>query len=159
AFVGRSCPRQQGLAFLIVIWVIALVSILLGSFAVIARTENLQARHLLDTTRARYAAEAGINLAVYALSRRDPLKQWIPDGRTYKFKFNGAELTIKVNSESGKIDINRVDQKVLQRLFERVGGLERSKAQSMAARVQDWRDRDDAVSVNGAEQGEYEQAG
>ncbi len=151
--------RQRGIAFLIVLWVIALVAVLMGSFAVIARTENLQARHLLDSTRARYAAEAGINLAAYALRRNQPDKRWVPDGRPYKFQFNGVELTIKANDESGKIDVNAADPKQLQQLFQSVGGLDEQKAQELAARVQDWRDPDDLVTVNGAEEADYEQAG
>lgn len=160
--MGPACPlpanRQRGIAFLIVLWVVALVAVLMGSFAVIARTENLQARHLLDSTRARYAAEAGINLAAYALRRNQPDKRWVPDGRPYKFSFNGAELTIKVNDESGKIDINAASPEQLQQLFKSVGDLDEQKAQELAARVQDWRDPDDLVTVNGAEQADYEQA-
>lgn len=160
---ARSCcmprHRQRGIAFLIVLWVIALVSVLMGSFAVIARTENLQARHLLDSTRARYAAEAGINLAAYALRRNQPDKRWVPDGRPYKFSFNGADLTIKVNDESGKIDVNAATPEQLQQLFKSVGGMDEQKAQEMAARVQDWRDPDNLVTPNGAEEADYEQAG
>ncbi len=156
---GPAGRRQRGLAFLIVLWVVALVSILLGSFAVIARIENMQARHLLDSTRARYAAQAGINLAAYALRRQDPMKKWVPDGRPYKFQFNGTELTIRVNSESGKIDLNRVQDEQLVRLFQSVGGLDEQNAVIMAARVKDWRDRDDLVTPNGAEEADYEQAG
>ncbi|MGB8635888.1 MAG: type II secretion system protein GspK [Rhodanobacteraceae bacterium] len=160
---GRSRPlpntRQRGIAFLIVLWVIALVAVLMGSFAVIARTENLQARHLLDSTRARYAAEAGINLAAYALRRNEPDKRWVPDGRPYKFSFNDAIITIKVHDESGKIDVNAATPEQLQQLFKSVGGLDEQKAQELAARVQDWRDPDDLVTVNGAEEADYKQDG
>ena len=45
--------RARGVAFLLVLWVIAMLSILLGSFALVARTENLQARHLFASTQAR----------------------------------------------------------------------------------------------------------
>lgn len=158
-FRCRPACRQRGIAFLIVLWVIALVAVLMGSFAVIARTENLQARHLLDSTRARYAAEAGINLAAYALRRNEPDKRWVPDGRPYKFSFNGADLTIKVNDESGKIDINAATPEQLQQLFKSLAGMDEQKAQEMAARIQDWRDPDDLVTVNGAEEADYKQAG
>src|SRR5690606_6054180 len=67
----RPSARHRGVACVLVLWVIATLSILLGSFAMITRTENLQARHLFDTTRARYAAEAGLNLAVYELRKND----------------------------------------------------------------------------------------
>lgn len=151
--------RQRGIAFLVVLWVVALVSILLGGFAVIARTENLQARHLLDGTRARYAAEAGISLAAYSLRRSDPELRWVADGRPYAFGFNGTEVTVKVYNESGKLDINVATQDQLTMLFRGTGGLGEEEALIMAARVEDWRDPDDMASLNGAEEVEYEQAG
>lgn len=75
--------RQRGVAFVVVIWLMALLVILLGAFALIARTEGMQARHLYDATVARYAAEAGINQAAYFLSVADVEQRWIPDGRSY----------------------------------------------------------------------------
>lgn len=149
---------QKGIAFLIVLWVIALVAILMGGFAVIARTENLQARHLLDSTRARYAAEAGIHLAAYALRRNDPLTRWVPDGRPYTLSIDGAKVTIKILDESGKIDINVARDEQLQRLFESIG-LDMTKAAALTAAIIDWRDPDDLVTLNGAEKSAYEQAG
>lgn len=150
--------RQRGVAFLVVLWVIALVTVLLGSFAVIARTENLQARHLLDSTRARYAAEAGVNLASWALRLPDMQARWVGDGRPYTFQFGDAKVEVKVLNESGKIDINVADQDQLQRLFE-TAGLDPDQAQTMAARVMDWRDPDDLVSPNGAEKSDYKRDG
>ena len=49
--------RARGIALVLVLWVIALLVIVLGGFVVLARTENLQTRHLFDSARARYAAE------------------------------------------------------------------------------------------------------
>lgn len=150
--------QQRGIAFIIVLWVIALVAILMGSFAVIARTENLQARHLLDSVRGRYAAEAGVNLAAYAMRRSDPLTRWVPDGRPYQLELDGAKVTIKVLDDSGKIDINRADPTVLTRLFES-NGIDHDQAQALAARIGDWIDPDDNTQVNGAEEPQYKQAG
>ena len=154
----KIMQRQRGVAFLVVLWVIALVAILLGSFAVVARTENLQARHLLDGTRARYAAEAGINLASWALRLPDMEARWVPDGRPYTFAFGEAKVEVSIHDESGKIDINVANTDQLQRLFESVG-LELEEAEILAARVEDWRDPDDLTLPNGAEKADYDRAG
>ena len=90
---SASRGRTRGIAFVLVLWVIAMLSILLGSFSLIARTENLQSRHLFDTTQARYAAEAGLNLAVYELRKQDPAERWVGDGRPYRFGYGDAEIT------------------------------------------------------------------
>lgn len=151
--------RQRGIAFVIVLWVMALLAVLLGSFVVVARTENLQTRHLFDTTQARYAAEAGISRAAYELRRSDPLSRWVPDGRAYEMEFDGAKLTIEITDESGKIDINAADEPTLLALFQTIGGVEPVEAQKLVDAVIDFRDPDDLIRPYGAEDDDYESAG
>jgi general secretion pathway protein K len=153
-----SRTRSRGVAFVLVLWVIATLSILLGSFAMITRTENLQARHLFDTTRARYAAEAGLNLAVYELRKNDQLQRWIPDGRPYAFQFDDAQVEVRLTDDSGKIDINTAKDEILASLFMR-SGVEEEQAVALAAAVEDWRDPDDLETPNGAEVDSYHAAG
>ena len=150
--------RQRGVALILVLWVIALMSVLLGSFALIARTENLQARHLLDATTARYAAEAGLERAVYELQQSDPLTRWVGDGRPYEFVFDNAQVHVELTEETGKIDINSADDTLLQSLFVSVGASS-DQAVALAAAIQDWRDPDDAALPNGAEAADYKSAG
>ena len=155
----RGSPTcQRGVALILVIWVIALMSVLLGSFALIARTENLESRHLLDGTTARYAAEAGIERAVYELRNPDPATRWVGDGRPYEFVFDNAHIRVELTDESGKIDINTADDLLLQALFESVG-VDAERATALADAIQDWRDPDDIVRPHGAEAGEYKSAG
>lgn len=153
-----SACRQRGVAFILVLWVIATLSILLGSFAMLTRTENLQARHLFDTTQARYAAEAGLNLAVYELRKTDQLQRWIADGRPYSFMFDDAKVEVRLTDDSGKIDINTASDEILASLFMR-SGVKEQQAIALAAAVQDWRDPDDLTSPNGAEKRDYKAAG
>ena len=149
----------RGIAFVIVLWVMALLAVLLGSFVVIARTENLQTRHLFDTTQARYAAEAGISRASYELRRSDPLARWVPDGRAYKLEFDGAQVEVEITDESGKIDINAADEPTLLGLFQMIGGVEQADAQKLVDAVIDFRDPDDLIRPYGAEDDDYESAG
>lgn len=157
----RPRTRQRGIAFLLVLWVIAMLSIVLGSFAMVARTENLQARHLFDTAQARYAAEAGLNLAVYELRKNDPLQRWVGDGRPYVFGYGDAEIEVRINDDSGKLDLNAIangDPKMLERLFTS-HGVPLEQAQALADAVADWVDPDDESRLNGAEIAQYKAAG
>jgi general secretion pathway protein K len=149
---------QRGLAFVLVLWLLALLTILLGSFALTSRTEALQARHLFDTTRARYSAEAGVNRAVFQMALPDPQLRWIPDGRKYELEFEDAKLALEVTDESGLVDLNAADTLTLSNLF--VGtGMEQRAADQLADAILDWRDSDDLVSPNGAEDSDYDAAG
>jgi general secretion pathway protein K len=150
---------QRGIAFVLVLWVIAMLSIILGSFSVVARTENLQARHLFDATQARYAAEAGLNLAVYELRKTDPAERWVGDGRPYRFGYGTAEIEVAVTDDSGKIDLNaNNNDAILTNLFVS-RGLALDQAEALAAAIHDWKDADDEAQPNGAEIGEYKAAG
>lgn len=151
-------PRQRGAAFLIVLWLLALLAIVIGAFAMLARSERLLARHLYEGARARYAAAAGVHRAAHALSWPDPLQRWVPDGRPYSFQFDQAEVEIAITDEAGKIDLNLAEPDLLTRFFE-LQGLETLEASALAAAIVDWRDIDDLVSPGGAEDADYAQAG
>jgi general secretion pathway protein K len=149
---------QRGAALILVIWVIAFMGVLLGSFSLIARTENLQSRHLFDSTTARYAAEAGIERAVFEVQNRDPLKRWVGDGRTYDFTFDTAHVSVELTDESGKIDINTSEDTLLQALFVSVG-VDPATAEQLSDALQDFRDPDDIARPHGAEADAYKTAG
>ena len=149
---------MQGAALLLVLWITALLAIIRGSLAVLARTELLQSRNLFDTVRAQLAAEAGVARAVYELNRTDLMTRWLPDGRTYTVEFEGQEIELTVQDESGKVDINAADAVTLQAMF-MLAGQDEETARRLAAAVIDWRDPDDLVQPEGAEDAEYEAAG
>ena len=156
--VVSNRARERGVALILVIWVIALMSVLLGSFALIARTENLESRHLFDGTTARYAAEAGLERTIYELRNPDITTRWVGDGRPYEFDFDIAHVRVEITDESGKIDINSADDTMLQSLFVSVG-VDPDTAVALSDSIQDWRDADDIPRPRGAEAGEYQAAG
>jgi len=149
--------RQKGIALILVLWVSVLIAVLLASFSLSARVEALQGRNLLDSTRARYAAEAGLHRAAYELRGSNPDTRWIADGRVYPIEFEGTEVEVELYDETGKVDINVADAMLLAAMF-KSGGLEQTDADALAAAVMDWRDPDDLISLNGAEEGEYKAA-
>ncbi len=141
-----------------VLWVCILIAVLLASFSISARIEALQGRNLLDATRARYAAEAGLHRAAYELRGNNPETRWVADGRPYEIEFEGATVTIEIYDETGKVDLNVADPITLTALFES-GGLNQLDAEALAGAVMDWRDPDELLNPNGAEANEYEAAG
>ncbi|RDI98695.1 general secretion pathway protein GspK [Dyella solisilvae] len=130
--------RQQGVALLVVMWACTLLAILLGGYAMLARTEGLQARYLFAQTQAHYAAEAGLMRAIYALQDPQLQQRWTPDGRIYPFAFDGAKVNVSIVDEGGKVDLNAATPEVLQQLF-RAAGMADNAAQSVAQNVVDWR--------------------
>ncbi len=154
---NKQIVAQQGVALIIVLWVLVLITITVGSFSVSARTENLQARQLLDGSRARYAAEAGIAIAVLNLRNPDIATRWVPDGRMYEQQFESARVEISITDERGKLDINVVDELTLSSLLIATG-VEEDRVNPLVGAILDWRDPDDAVRIDGAEADEYASA-
>jgi general secretion pathway protein K len=142
----------------LVLWVILLLTIITGSFALVARMDRLEANALLWGTQARMQAEAAIHLAV--LSLRDPQEElrMIADGRLYETEVDGALLEVRATDERGKLDINAADELTLANLFSG-HGMDFGEAELLAAAILDWRDEDDLERVNGAEEDAYLAAG
>ncbi|MBV8157642.1 MAG: general secretion pathway protein GspK, partial [Dyella sp.] len=91
---GALKREQRGVALLVVLWACTLLAIMVGGYAMLARTEGLQARYQFAQTQAHYAAEAGLMRAIYALQDLQQEQRWVPDGRTYPFAFDGARVKV-----------------------------------------------------------------
>jgi general secretion pathway protein K len=150
--------RQRGVALVIVLWVLVLLTIVVGIYAVLARTETLQARFLFDVTEARYAAEAGLHRAVFEMRNPDIQTRWVADGRAYFVEFGDAVIEIQIRDESGKIDLNRAGPELLTDLF-LSRGVDEMRAMELADIIEDWRDEDDLPRLYGAEIDDYLAAG
>jgi general secretion pathway protein K len=149
---------QRGIALVLVLWVLLLLTIITGSFSLMARMDRLEANTLLSGTQARFSAEAAINLAVLAL--RDPQDEtrMLADGRIYQQEIDGILIEVSAIDERGKLDINATEELGLANLF--TGhGMDLTDAEFLAAAVLDWRDADELERVNGAEQDAYYAAG
>ena len=150
--------KQRGVALVIVLWILLLITISTGAYTLMARMDTLEAHTVLSGTKARLAAEAGINLAILSLQDPNEEAQLIPDGRSYVVPYQEMMVEVQVTDERGKLDINRADEATLINLFSN-HGLDESDSQLLAAAVLDWVDADEMERVNGAELGAYEAAG
>jgi len=153
-----AMSKQRGIAVIVVLWILVLLTIVVGTYAVLARTESLQSRFLFDTTRARYAAEAGVHRSAFEMRNSDIETRWVPDGRPYTIDFGAAEVEIRITDESGKIDLNSADAQLLSNLFIS-RGMDETEAWHLADAIEDWRDEDELPRLYGAELAEYESAG
>jgi len=150
--------RQKGIALVIVLWILLLVTISTGAYTLMARMDQLEAHTVISGTRARMAAEAGINLAVLSLRDPDEMTRMVPDGRPYQIQIQDVMVEIEVTDERGKVDINAVDELTLIQLLQG-HGLEGDDAVYLAAAVMDWADVDEIERANGAELPAYSSAG
>lgn len=148
----------RGAALLLVMWLIALLTALVGAFALTSHMENLQGRVLVQGIAAQQAARAGIEYALTRVDLAEPQRQWRPDGRPYTWQFDEAAVEVRLVDEAGKVDLNAADATLLSSLLRAVG-VEQAAAAGLASAIIDWRDPDPLTQPQGgAEDPEYASA-
>ena len=156
-----SAPSHptRGAALLLVLWLIVLLTALVGGFALLARIEGLQGRALTRGLVAENAARAGVEYALTRVALTDPRRQWRADGRPYRWRFADADVEISLIDEAGKLDINQADVPLLGGLL-RALGVKQAQAERLASAIADWRDTDQLTQpAGGGEDPDYTSAG
>ena len=154
-----STESQRGVALILVLWLIVLLTALIGGFALAARVEALQGRVLVRGLVASNAARAGLEYSLTRVALPDARLQWKPDGTAHRWRFGDARVEVKIVDENGKLDLNQAPHPLIAALIQR-HGVEPSEAGRIAGAIVDWRDPDPLTQPGGgAEDGDYEAAG
>ena len=151
--IEPSVQSQKGTALIVVLWIAVLLSALLAGALTLSRGEARNAHARAEALKARAAAQSGLNLAAYRIAvgsaaSIDALAQ------SANPSINGYSLRFKPGEESRKLDINLATEQTFEALFI-FTGVDIETAQSLAARIADWRDPDDLARLNGAERSDY----
>jgi general secretion pathway protein K len=151
--------QMHGAALVLVMWLVALLTALIGAFAMTARIEHMQGRALSRGVVAEQAARAGMEYALTRVVLPDPEWQWAPDGRAHPWQLGDVVVEVRIVDESAKVDLNVAGFPLLSGLLRAVGA-EPEQAEAVAAAIVDWRDPDTLTqAAGGAEDAQYAQAG
>jgi general secretion pathway protein K len=147
----KGTGPDRGVALLLVLWALVLLGTLALGFSWSMRTEAMAARNGIDETRAYFQARTGVSRAV-ALLRSLPADNVL--AASIAGEDGDASYEVRVESESGKVDVNLVGEEVLLEILKK-GGLPEEEAESVRDAILDWRDEDDVARPRGAERPEY----
>ncbi len=160
-------PSDKGIALIMVLWVLVLLSIIALNYLSSSRWNIASTRNLKDETVSYYMALSGYNEAVnYLLNDKDQNFDLIDaDGNfwtsadavpvTGKKAVNGGWVDIKIIDEDSKVNINTASQAMLQSLFT-YAGIPDDEIPIIIDSMLDWKDPDSDVRLNGAEDEYYE---
>jgi general secretion pathway protein K len=152
---------QQGIALVLVLWVLTLLGVIATSFAKSMHTETELARQLTLSAQAQALAEAGIYRGIVDLLmlRRNPLVKWQANGSVYKtIKMGQGKVQIAIQDEAGRIDLNSAQEPLLNALL-LASGMDEQVRATLVDAIIDWRDPDNLRRLHGAEDEEYQAAG
>lgn len=99
--------------------------------------------------------------AILALDDARANNRWRIDSVPYPFSYEGVNMTVSVQDEDGKFDLNDADADTLSPLFESVG-VDSRTATVLADRIVEWRTdktSDDAHTLHGGTDADYAAAG
>ncbi len=165
--------NQRGVALIMVLWVIVILSVIVLEFSFAMRTEVNISQHYKEEVQLYAYAEGGIQRAIAELIyKSDPKiqqlrqsrkteevpedkKEWITDGRAYLLRYDQGTCEIRVAGESGKVNINAVSEASLRKIIGQLG-LEGEARDVVVDSILDWRDADDFIHLNGAENDYYQ---
>jgi general secretion pathway protein K len=155
---GRTQTRQKGFALVLVLWILSLLTIMAGSFALTMRREASVIDGIKSNAQAMAVAESGIALAEMMMLVPDETRRWPADGSIYQIDYANARVRVRLLSETGKIDLNKADEALLQALISQAP-VDEGLRTGLVNAILDWRDEDDLVRMDGAEKAEYQNAG
>lgn len=130
--------RQRGVALVLVLWILALVSALILAFLGGADTSLRIARNDDATAHAQALSESGITLAILALIDPNAATRWRADGSAHRVSFGGGTIDIRVEDENGKVDLNVAPPELFIGLFRTLGASD-ADATALAGAIVNWR--------------------
>ncbi len=150
--------KQQGVAMIVVLWMIMVMMTLAASLLYATRTETSMVDYARRTATARAIADAAAHYAVMQLFLPNKERDLKLGGAPLLWSYEGAKVEIRVVGENGLIDINYASPALLQLILEQ-NGMEKQAVQNMLDILEDFRDVDDLRRLNGAEDDDYEREG
>ena len=157
----KNLINEKGVALILILWVVTLLSVIVNTFAWMVRTEAQAVGNFQEETKAYYLARGGFQLTIMELLKNQGLPaEEAPgeglklDGRVNMVHFQDGYAEVRVVDEGGKIDINVASRDDLIRVFTALK-IEGENKDVIADSMLDWIDENDLHRLNGAENDYY----
>jgi general secretion pathway protein K len=165
----KSRSSESGVILIMVLWVLVVLSVMAAQFAVGTHIESRITMNIKESAQAYYIARGGMLQVIDRLSRIHsweammgkesenlPCPRWtwstlsppcdLPGGGSYR---------VMLEEEGNRIDLNGSSTGLLDILFESVD-IEPESRRIILDSLADWRDKDDLIRPNGAEEDYYQ---
>lgn len=167
--------NEKGIALIIVLWVLTLLTVIAGQFCYSMRTEITITKNFRDETTGYYLARAGITEAMARIIAqqeeqtrprpRQPMRQpkdaspaeeqpWRVNAEIPPVNLGDGFFSVRIDNESGKFNINLAEAETLRMML---AGFDLSDEERniIVDSIRDWRDKDTFHRTNGAEDDYY----
>jgi general secretion pathway protein K len=152
---------QRGFALISVLWTVAMLGMMAAATQDLTVTSVRTERRALARAHLENDLDAAVARAILALDDTRVDERWRVDGYPYSFTYDRIPMTVSIQDEDGKFDINEADDDTLEPLFESVG-VDAKTAAVISDRIVEWRTEPasgDAHTLHGGTDGDYAAAG
>ncbi len=156
----RPLANQRGLALLVVLWVMAVLTVIVGQYSYGVRNETNSTRNFRDGAQAYYLARAGIYRGIELLlddaaQKNDPEKEPLLFGVPLPAESLGnGHFSVVLEDLSGRINLNLATRALLELLPAGLD-LDKDARETIVDSIEDWRDEDSLHRLLGAEDAYY----
>lgn len=180
---GREPVNRRGVALVLVLWVLVILSSIGLQMRLLSRADTGSARYLKENVQTYYLARGGLERGVGLLAEyysrypsnplmaktigRDPraasgarpqLLTYLADRTRDAVPLGEGSYRLRFEDLSGRVNVNRADPQLLANLVQ-LSGVDRSRAEEVTDGILDWIDADDLHRPRGAEREWYGQRG
>ncbi len=115
--IRHHTASTRGSALVAVVFTLLVVAAITGSLITQTRTDLILSRNIELGLESELLAEAGIAIAILNLSDPNNKAPFITDGRAHSVTVDGKRLSVQIQSEAGKINLNQSPNPLLKRLL------------------------------------------
>lgn len=152
---------QRGWALISVLWTTAMLGMMAAATQDLTVTSVRTERRALVRAHLENDLDAAVARAVLAIDDNRVDERWRVDGYPYAFSYDGIPMTVSIQDEDGKFDLNEADDDTMEPLFQSAG-LDANHAAALADRIVEWRsalNSDDVHTLHGGTDADYASAG
>jgi general secretion pathway protein K len=132
--------HERGLALVVVLWAVAALSLIAGAMLALSLNAAHISHNAWDAARLENAANSGVQAGILSLFEPNPTNRVHLDGRPRQVRFDGHAVTIAIQDEAGRIDINYAPRSLLHDYI-RSAGVDATQVEALANSIVDWRAR------------------
>lgn len=162
--------NERGIALFLVLWILALLTVIAAEFCYTIRTEVDITRNFKEETQAYYIASAGVfwmigELVVneylpHPVSTPDSVEssedlRWRLSYDMPPVPFGAGRFKVKKTNESGKVNLNRAGRSLLMMMLNNFE-IDEDHKEIIVDSIMDWRDKNGLTHPNGAENDYYQ---
>ena len=165
--------KKNGFILIAVLWISLLLSIFALNSASKSRLVGIQAMNIQESLVVSQALHSALSKGYHEYLRFEENKSllsekndwekitgkrldlWHPRYEPYELDIQGKSIGVRIVNANGKININKVDVGMLEKIVSLCGTDDGAAAASVANSILDWIDKDDFKRPGGAEKDYY----